>query len=98
MHSTVCDHTRASKYGAAGKADFRPFASSVHHAARIIAGVCLMGMGGQVMAADTDTTGAAATAEVEEIVVTGSSNAQKLDSSSLPVTLLSSEEIAKTGR
>ncbi len=49
------------------------------------------------MAADTDTATAAPTAELQEIVVTGSSIAQKLDSSSLPVTILSSEEIAKTG-
>ena len=62
-----------------------------------VAGACLVGWGGRVMAADTDTTAAAATVELEEIVVTGSSIAQKLDSSSLPVTLLSSEEIAKTG-
>ena len=49
------------------------------------------------MAADTDTTAPAPTPELVEIIVTGSSIAQKLDSSSLPVTLLSSEEIAKTG-
>jgi iron complex outermembrane recepter protein len=62
-----------------------------------IASACLVGLGGQVMAADTDTTAPAPTPELVEIVVTGSSIAQKLDSSSLPVTLLSSEEIAKTG-
>ena len=62
-----------------------------------IAGACLVGFGGQVMAADTDTTATAPTAELQEIVVTGSSIAQRLDSSSLPVTLLSAEEIAKTG-
>src|ERR1700692_4604417 len=62
-----------------------------------IAGACLVWLGGQVMAADTDTTAAATTAELKEIVVTGSSIAQKLDSSSLPVTILSAEEIAKTG-
>jgi iron complex outermembrane receptor protein len=63
-----------------------------------VAGACLVGLGGQVvMAADTDTTAATATVELQEIVVTGSSIAQKLDSSSLPVTLLSAEEIAKTG-
>ena len=44
-----------------------------------------------------DTTLPAPSAELTEIVVTGSSIAQKLDSSSLPVVLLSSEEIAKTG-
>lgn len=42
-----------------------------------------------------DTT--APSPELVEIVVTGSSIAQKLDSSSLPVTILSSQEIAKTG-
>jgi iron complex outermembrane recepter protein len=62
-----------------------------------ITGVCLVGLVGRVVAADTDATTAAPAAELEEIVVTGSSIAQKLDSSSLPVTLLSSEEIAKTG-
>src|SRR3984957_21061765 len=49
------------------------------------------------MAADTDTTATVPSAELQEIVVTGSSIAQRLDSSSLPVTLLSAEEIAKTG-
>jgi len=62
-----------------------------------IASVCFLGLGGRVMAADTDTTAAASTAEIEEIVVTGSSIAQNLDSSSLPVTILTAEEIAKTG-
>jgi iron complex outermembrane receptor protein len=62
-----------------------------------IAGASLVGLGGPAMAADTDTTATAPTPELEEIVVTGSSIAQKLDSSSLPVTLLSAEEIAKTG-
>ena len=47
------------------------------------------------MAADTTET--APTPELQEIVVTGSSIAQKLDASSLPVTILSSEEIGKTG-
>ena len=62
-----------------------------------IASASLVGLGDQVMAAAADTTAAAPTPELVEIVVTGSSIAQKLDSSSLPVTLLSSEEIAKTG-
>jgi iron complex outermembrane recepter protein len=44
-----------------------------------------------------DTIAPAPSPELAEIVVTGSSIAQKLDSSSLPVTILSSEEIAKTG-
>ena len=44
-----------------------------------------------------DTTAAAPAPELMEIIVTGSSIAQKLDSSSLPVTLLSAEDIAKTG-
>ena len=61
----------------------------------VAANACLMALGGPVMAADTDAS--APTAELEEIVVTGSSIAQRLDSSSLPVTLISSEEIAKTG-
>ncbi|HTB87176.1 MAG TPA: TonB-dependent receptor [Steroidobacteraceae bacterium] len=63
------------------------------------AGACLAGSGGQVMAADPDTTvpAPAPTPELAEIVVTGSSIAQRLDSSSLPVTLISSEEIAKSG-
>jgi len=47
------------------------------------------------MAADTVTE--APSTEMQEIVVTGSSIAQRLDSSSLPVTLLTSEEIAKSG-
>jgi iron complex outermembrane receptor protein len=47
------------------------------------------------MAADTAATAPAP--ELTEIIVTGSSIAQKLDSSSLPVTLLTAEEIAKTG-
>jgi iron complex outermembrane recepter protein len=62
-----------------------------------IASACVVGSGGPAMAADADTTAPAPTAELEEIVVTGSSIAQRLDSSSLPVTLISSEEIAKTG-
>jgi iron complex outermembrane recepter protein len=44
-----------------------------------------------------DATAVEPNAELAEIVVTGSSIAQKLDSSSLPVTILSTEEIAKTG-
>src|SRR5271165_1065816 len=44
-------------------------------------------------AADTP----AAAPELEEIVVTGSTIAQKLELSSLPVTILSAEEIGKTG-
>jgi iron complex outermembrane recepter protein len=44
-----------------------------------------------------DTTAPSPTPDLVEIIVTGSSIAQKLDSSSLPVTILSSEEIAKTG-
>jgi iron complex outermembrane receptor protein len=60
----------------------------------------VFGLGGSLislasMAADTKEP--EPKAELEEIVVTGSSIAQKLDSSSLPVTLLTSEEIAKTG-
>jgi iron complex outermembrane receptor protein len=70
---------------------------SIRSLVRPIAGACMMGLGGQVMAADADTTAPAPTPELVEIVVTGSSIAQKLDSSSLPVTLISSEEIAKTG-
>jgi len=44
-----------------------------------------------------DTTAPAPATDLVEIVVTGSSIAQRLDSSSLPVTLIGSEEIAKTG-
>src|SRR5580693_2390694 len=62
-----------------------------------IASACLVGPGGRAMAADTDTAATAPTPDLVEIVVTGSSIAQRLDSSSLPVTLISSEEIAKTG-
>jgi iron complex outermembrane receptor protein len=62
-----------------------------------ITSACLVGLGGNVIAADTDTTVPAPTPELAEIIVTGSSIAQKIDSSSLPVTLISSEEIAKTG-
>ena len=56
-------------------------------------GASLISLG--AMAADTTAT--ETTVELQEIVVTGSSIAQKLDESSLPVTILSSEEIAKTG-
>jgi iron complex outermembrane receptor protein len=45
-------------------------------------------------AADTTT---ASPAPVEEIVITGSSIAQNADTTSLPVTILTSEQIAKTG-
>jgi len=44
-----------------------------------------------------ETTEPTPSSELAEIVVTGSSIAQKLDSSSLPVTILSADEIAKTG-
>jgi iron complex outermembrane receptor protein len=67
---------------------------------RPFAGGCMLAFGGQAMAADDTTAPAPAAApapELVEIVVTGSSIAQRLDSSSLPVTLISSEEIAKTG-
>ena len=50
-----------------------------------------------VAAMAADTTAPASATDLDEIVVTGSTIAQKLDSSSLPVILLSSEEIAKTG-
>lgn len=63
----------------------------------LIGSACLMGQGGKVKAADADTTAPTPTPELAEIVVTGSSIAQKLDTSSLPVTLISSEEIAKSG-
>ena len=63
----------------------------------LIGSACLVALGGQVKAADADTTAAAPAPELVEIVVTGSSIAQKLDSSPLPVTLISSEEIAKSG-
>ncbi len=65
----------------------------------LIGSACLVGLGGKVKAADADTTAPAPAPapELVEIVVTGSSIAQKLDSSSLPVTLISSEEIAKSG-
>jgi iron complex outermembrane receptor protein len=48
---------------------------------------------GTVMAADT----AAAQAPMEEVIITGSSIAQKADQSSLPVTTLTEKDIAKTG-
>ena len=38
-----------------------------------------------------------ATPQLEEVVVTGSSIKQNLDNTSLPVTVLTSEDIAKTG-
>ncbi|MEO7209135.1 MAG: TonB-dependent receptor [Steroidobacteraceae bacterium] len=50
-----------------------------------------------LVAVAADTTAPAPPGEIAEIIVTGSSIAQKLDSSSLPVTILSAEEIAKTG-
>jgi iron complex outermembrane recepter protein len=62
-----------------------------------IASASLVGSARQAMAADTEATAPAPTPDLVEIVVTGSSIAQKLDSSSLPVTLVSSEEIAKSG-
>ena len=63
----------------------------------LIGSACLVALGGEVKAADADTTAPAPAPELVEIVVTGSSIAQKLDSSPLPVTLISSEEIAKSG-
>jgi len=42
-------------------------------------------------------TAADAQPQLEEIVITGSSIAQKADSSSVPVTILTSQDIAKTG-
>jgi len=48
-------------------------------------------------AAAPDTT-AAAQAPLEEIIITGSSIAQNADTSSLPVTIITSEQIAKTGQ
>jgi iron complex outermembrane recepter protein len=62
-------------------------------------GASLIGLAA-VAADTTGPTAAAASAsapELMEIVVTGSSIAQKLDASSLPVTLISSEEIARSG-
>jgi iron complex outermembrane recepter protein len=75
----------------------------IKHAAAF--GCCVVvGMGAPLssmaaMAADTAPSAAATTPapELVEIVVTGSSIAQRLDSSSLPVTLISAEEIAKSG-
>jgi iron complex outermembrane recepter protein len=65
---------------------------SVRH---IIAGLGVALIGNAALAADAPEP--AAPSEITEIVVTGSSIAQRLDTSSLPVTILSSEEIAKTG-
>jgi iron complex outermembrane recepter protein len=63
-----------------------------------LAAACIATFGSSVsLAADAENTATEPNAELQEIVVTGSSIAQKLDSSSLPVTILSSEEIAKTG-
>jgi iron complex outermembrane receptor protein len=47
------------------------------------------------MAVETSAPGPST--DLVEIIVTGSSIAQKLDSTSLPVTILTSEDIAKTG-
>src|SRR5450432_2706082 len=58
----------------------------------IAAGASLFGVA--AMAADAP---AAPETELTEIIVTGSSIAQRLDSSALPVTILTAEEIAKTG-
>ncbi len=68
----------------------------IYRAARNIAA----GLGASLFslaAVSAETPAAAPNTELTEIVVTGSSIAQKLDSSSLPVTLISSEDIAKTG-
>jgi iron complex outermembrane receptor protein len=50
---------------------------------------------GGAMAADTEA--ASAQPVLEEVVVTGTSIKQNLDNTSLPVTILTSEDIAKTG-
>jgi iron complex outermembrane recepter protein len=73
-----------------------PLSGLIRRSVRGIAagvGASLISLG----ATAADTTAAAPTPELVEIVVTGSSIAQRLDSSSLPVTLLTSDEIAKTG-
>jgi iron complex outermembrane receptor protein len=65
----------------------------------IVAGLAGSLTGLAAMAADTTGPAAAtgAPSELTEIIVTGSTIAQKLDDSPLPVVLLTSEEIAKTG-
>ena len=73
-----------------------PAGGLVHPPVHVIAVVLMGGLFGHAaMAADAQA--AAPSEELQEIVVTGSSIAQRLDASSLPVTLLSAEEIAKTG-
>ena len=73
-----------------------PSSSLIRRSVRLIAA----GLAGSLVslaATAADTPAAASTPELEEIVVTGSTIAQKLELSSLPVTILSSEEIGKTG-
>jgi len=73
-----------------------PYSSLIRRSGRGIA----VGLGASLIslaAMAADTLEATPTPELQEIVVTGSSIKQTLDSSSLPVTILTSEEIAKTG-
>ena len=58
------------------------------------ASVSLLAFQSAAVAADTS---AAANAGLEEVVITGSSIAQRADTSSLPVTILTAKDIAKTG-
>src|ERR1700727_1857999 len=85
------DSARTSNFSIASRCPVRQMAVGV------MASLISLGAVAADTTPPTDATAATPTPELVEIVVTGSSIAQKLDSSSLPVTLLSSEEIAKTG-
>ena len=60
----------------------------------VAAAVGLLAFQSASLAADAT---AAANAGLEEVIITGSSIAQRADTSSLPVTILSAKDIAKTG-
>ncbi len=80
-----------------------PQASALHTRRRpgiaVIAAVAasLAGVHGVALAQEQVPTAAPPAAMLEEVVVTGSSIAQKAENSSLPVTILTDKDIAKTG-
>jgi len=71
----------------------------IKHCRRLLAAALIAAAAGfacnSAMAAEE--AAAAAAPAIEEVVITGSSIKQNLDSTSLPVTILTSEDIAKTG-
>jgi iron complex outermembrane recepter protein len=85
------DSARTSNFSIASRCPVRQMAVGV------MASLISLGAVAADTTPPTDATAAGGPPELVEIVVTGSSIAQRLDSSSLPVTLISSEEIAKTG-